>query len=88
MPPGAFAWLAGDNPQPGRTRVLGPCAAGHFRGKEITMRYICSNCGYIYDPAEGDEVGGIPPGTSFEDLPEDWTCPICYQNKGMFDPLD
>lgn len=52
------------------------------------MRYICSNCGYIYDPAEGDEVGGIGPGTAFEDLPDDWTCPICYQNKSMFDQLD
>ena len=52
------------------------------------MRYICSNCGYIYDPEVGDTPGGIAPGTRFEDLPENWTCPVCYQNKGYFDPYD
>nr|WP_081719698.1 rubredoxin [Salinispira pacifica] len=52
------------------------------------MRYICSNCGYIYDPQQGDPEGGIEEGTDFEDLPEDWTCPICYQDSSFFDPLD
>ncbi len=52
------------------------------------MKYICINCGYIYDPDAGDPVGGVPPGTPFEDLPEDWTCPICYVSKDNFDPLD
>jgi rubredoxin len=52
------------------------------------MRYICISCGYIYDPKEGDEAGGIPPGTAFEDLPDDWTCPLCYVGKDQFDPLD
>lgn len=52
------------------------------------MRYICSNCGYIYDPDQGDPVAGIEPGTAFEDLPEDWTCPICYQAKSYFDAYD
>jgi len=37
----------------------------------------CTICGYIYDPVEGDPDGGIAPGTSFEDLPEDWECPVC-----------
>lgn len=52
------------------------------------MRYICANCGYIYDPEIGDPEGGIAEGTEFVDLPEDWTCPICYQDKSFFDPLD
>ncbi|WP_319476628.1 rubredoxin [Marispirochaeta aestuarii] len=50
-------------------------------------RYICTNCGYIYDPELGDDTQGIPPGTLFEDLPEDWTCPICYVGKELFDPV-
>lgn len=52
------------------------------------MRYICTSCGYIYDPAEGDPAAGIPPCTSFEDLPDDWVCPMCYQSKSVFDMLD
>ena len=52
------------------------------------MKYICINCGYIYDPAVGDVVGDIPPGTAFDDLPDDWVCPICYVSKDKFDPMD
>jgi rubredoxin len=48
-------------------------------------QYICTNCGYIYDPEQGDETQGIPAGTAFEDLPEGWTCPICYVSKDQFD---
>lgn len=52
------------------------------------MRYICANCGYIYDPAKGDPMNDIPPGTAFEDLPDNWVCPLCYADKSNFDPLD
>lgn len=52
------------------------------------MRWICTNCGYIYDPANGDPAGGVIVGTAFEDLPEDWVCPVCYVNRDRFDPLD
>lgn len=48
-------------------------------------RYICNVCGYIYDPADGDPENGIPPGISFEELPEDWTCPACGVGKEFFD---
>ncbi len=48
-------------------------------------KYICINCGYIYDPAVGDPANGIQPGTSFEDLPNDWICPLCYVPKENFD---
>lgn len=47
-------------------------------------KYVCTGCGYVYDPAAGDE-GGIPPGTSFESLPEEWCCPVCYAGKDAFD---
>ena len=40
------------------------------------MKYMCEPCGYIYDPAEGDPDSGIAPGTAFEDLPDDWCCPV------------
>lgn len=46
--------------------------------------YICSVCGYIYDPVIGDEERGIPPGTPFEDLPDDWECPVCSAAKSLF----
>lgn len=46
--------------------------------------YTCSVCGYQYNPEEGDPAAGIPPGTSFEDLPEDYKCPICNAGKDYF----
>ena len=50
-------------------------------------KYICTNCGYVYDPEQGDPDQGIAPGTAFEDIPDDWTCPVCYVGKDQFDPL-
>lgn len=50
-------------------------------------KYKCTVCGYIYDPVSGDPVGRIPPGTSFEQLPEDWRCPGCGADKTGFEPL-
>ncbi len=44
-------------------------------------------CGYIYDPEKGDSDAGIPPGTAFEDLPDDWECPNCGAPKEDFEPL-
>jgi rubredoxin len=46
-----------------------------------------SNCGYIYDEERGDRKGKIPPGTKFEDLPDDWMCPLCGASKQMFNKL-
>lgn len=54
--------------------------------KRETMKYICETCGYVYDPAEGDPDNGIEPGTAFEDIPEDWVCPICGVGKEDFSP--
>ena len=53
-----------------------------------TERYICANCGYIYDPTIGDPMNDIPPGIYFDDLPDEWVCPMCYATKDAFDPLD
>jgi len=56
--------------------------------KETTMdKYKCSVCGYIYDPAMGDPDGGIKPGTPFESLPDNWTCPVCGASKSEFEKL-
>ena len=48
-------------------------------------RYICKVCGYVYDPEKGDPENGIKPGTLFEDLPDDWVCPVCGASKNDFD---
>ena len=48
-------------------------------------KYKCKVCGYVYDPAEGDADNGVPAGTSFEDLPEDWVCPLCAVGKDEFE---
>ena len=50
-------------------------------------RWVCTSCGYVYDPLVGDPNRGIPPGTAFRDLPADWICPECYVGKDAFDPM-
>ena len=51
------------------------------------QKFICEPCGYIYDPQLGDPDSGIPAGTPFEELPEDWVCPICGLGKDVFLPM-
>ncbi|MGB9978072.1 rubredoxin [Methanobacterium sp.] len=51
-------------------------------------KYMCTACGYIYDPEEGDAISGIDAGTPFEDLPDDWLCPMCGVGKDQFEPVD
>lgn len=48
-------------------------------------KYVCTACGYVYDPVVGDPDGGIAAGTKFEDIPADWVCPICGVSKDMFE---
>ena len=48
-------------------------------------KYQCTICGYVYDPEEGDPDGGIAPGTAFEDIPDDWLCPVCSVEKAEFE---
>ncbi|HJA83065.1 MAG TPA: rubredoxin [Candidatus Bacteroides intestinavium] len=48
-------------------------------------KYVCTVCGYVYDPALGDPENGITPGTAFNDLPDDWVCPLCGVGKEDFE---
>jgi len=52
------------------------------------LKWTCTVCGYVYDPEEGDPEAGIPPGTPFESLPDDWVCPVCGATKDAFQPLE
>lgn len=70
----------------GGTPENAPIVVPKEKGEKNKMgTYVCSVCGYIYDPAVGDEEHGIPPGTSFENLPEDWVCPVCGAGKDEFE---
>ena len=51
----------------------------------VMKKYRCVLCGYVYNPEEGDLDNGINPGTSFEELPEDWVCPLCGVGKDNFE---
>lgn len=50
--------------------------------------WVCVFCGYVYSEADGCPEKGIPPGTKFEDLPDDWSCPDCESTKKDFILLD
>ena len=47
-------------------------------------KFVCDICGYIYDPEAGDPDNGVEPNTAFEDIQDDWVCPICGATKDMF----
>ena len=54
----------------------------------LLYKYICTVCDWVYDPEIGDPEGGIEPGTAFEDIPEDWVCPLCGVGKDDFELLE
>lgn len=54
---------------------------------QTAQKWICENCGLIYDPDEGDPDSGISPGTPFEQIPDGWQCPVCGARKADFVPL-
>lgn len=54
----------------------------------MKKRWICDTCGYIYDPDSGDASFDVDPGTSFEDLPEKWLCPLCAASINNFDIME
>ncbi|MFC1962993.1 rubredoxin [Chloroflexota bacterium] len=56
--------------------------------KTRMAKYICTVCSYIYDPENGAPDSGIKPGTAFEDIPDDWVCPVCGAAKDQFEKLD
>ncbi|MBR3317339.1 MAG: rubredoxin [Atopobiaceae bacterium] len=59
---------------------------GEITFKTRTGKYVCSVCGYVYDPEAGDASQGVAAGTPFEELPDDWRCPRCKQPKTKFNP--
>jgi rubredoxin len=51
-------------------------------------KYQCNVCGYIYDPGDGDPGNGVQPGTPFNELPDEWHCPLCGAAKSQFTKLE
>ncbi|AAB90363.1 rubredoxin [Archaeoglobus fulgidus] len=51
-------------------------------------KYQCTICGYVYDEAEGDPESDVSPGTKWEDLPDDWVCPVCGATKDQFEKIE
>ncbi|MEH2339974.1 rubredoxin [Nostoc sp.] len=51
-------------------------------------KYICTVCGYEYDPEQGDPDSDIAPGTAFENIPDDWSCPVCGATKDQFELVE
>jgi rubredoxin len=54
----------------------------------FTRKWMCANCGYTYEQDKGDPSGGIPRGTAWEDIPEDWKCPDCGAAKSDFEMVE
>ncbi len=48
-------------------------------------KYVCTVCGYVYDPEQGDPDNGVEPGTKWENVPDDWECPVCGASKDEFE---
>jgi len=73
-------------------RGLTPESAPTYIKKEEKVsrlaKYRCTVCGYIYDSEQGDPDGGIKPGTAFEEIPDDWVCPICGAAKSDFEKIE
>lgn len=81
----------GTTPKTAPSYVAGEEKAKKEPKKEATAKmakYECTACGYIYDPEKGDPDGGIPPGTPFEKLPDDWVCPQCGVGKDEFQKIE
>lgn len=59
-----------------------------MKGEQIMKSYVCDVCGYIYDPSIGDEENGVSSGTSWDNVPEDWLCPLCGVGKDLFSEVE
>lgn len=70
-----------------QARMLDHDHAHRLVSGDQDQKYRCQICSSIYDPAEGDPKAGVKPGTSFADLPDDWTCPDCGATKADFEPM-
>jgi flavin reductase (DIM6/NTAB) family NADH-FMN oxidoreductase RutF/rubredoxin len=87
-PPLTYAYYQdvkkGKSPKNAPTYIAPEPAESAIQAPASSDQYTCPLCGYIYDPAVGDPDGGIAPGTRFEDIPDDWVCPICGASKADF----
>lgn len=62
--------------------------SNHFyKGVVSVAKYKCMVCGYIFDEEEGDLSQHVEPGTLWENIPDDWVCPVCGVNKSQFEKL-
>ena len=59
-----------------------------MKGDTIMKKYVCVVCGYIYDPEIGDSDNGVEAGVAWEDVPEDWLCPLCQVGKDQFEEVE
>lgn len=66
-------------------RRIGEYYADARREVQLVSKWLCLVCGYVYDPAEGDPDGDVAPGTAFENIPEEWVCPLCGVGKDQFE---
>lgn len=69
----------------GTTPISAPTFIKPIKKEDIMDKYKCTVCGYIYDPEQGDPDNGVPRGTPFEKIPEDWVCPVCGADKSNFE---
>jgi len=69
----------------GTTPKTAPSYIEERKEMKKMAKYECTVCGYIYDPELGDPDGGIAPGTPFEQIPDDWVCPVCGASKDQFE---
>jgi rubredoxin len=68
--------------------TVGETVTEERQADPATALWICTVCGFVYDPEEGDEDGGIEPGTPFEEVPAGWFCPVCGAMKEDFRKLE
>ena len=58
------------------------------KNNDKMKKYRCTVCGWVYDPAIGDADSGIAPNTPFEEIPDEWVCPLCGVGKEDFEPVE
>lgn len=68
--------------------VMNTIIKNNFEKEELVMKYVCDVCGWEYDEEQGYPEGGIAPGTKWEDVPEDFECPLCSVGKDQFSKVE
>ena len=68
--------------------VINTIIKNDFEKEELVLKYVCDVCGWEYDEEQGYPEGGIAPGTKWEDVPEDFECPLCSVGKDQFSKVE